>query len=107
MATNLYVGRLSYDTTDDKLQALFAQYGTVVSAQVIRERSEDRDDRSLGRSKGFGFVEMEDDAAAQKAIAELDNQEFDGRTISVNVARPKEDRPRNNFGGGGNRNRSW
>lgn len=97
MATNLYVGRLSYDTTDDKLEELFAQYGTVVSAQVIKERT---DDGTPGRSKGFGFVEMEDDAAAQKAIAELDNKEFDGRTISVNVARPKEDRPRNNFGGG-------
>ena len=103
MATNLYVGRLSYSTTDDKLEELFAQFGTVLSAQVIKERTEDG---TSGRSKGFGFVEMEDDAAAQKAIAELDNKEFDGRTISVNVARPKEDRPRNNFGGGGGGNRN-
>lgn len=87
MATKLFIGKLSYDTTNDSLQALFAQYGTVVSAQVII-------DRETNRSKGFGFVEMEDDAAAQEAIKALDGQEFEGRNIVVNVARPREDRPR-------------
>jgi RNA recognition motif-containing protein len=94
MATKLYVGKLSYDTTDSSLQALFAQYGTVVSAQVIM-------DRESGRSKGFGFVEMEDKAAADAAISALNDQEFEGRTIVVNEARPREDRPQNRSGFGG------
>jgi len=95
MATKLYVGKLSFDTTDNSLQAVFAQYGTVVSAQVIM-------DRDSGRSKGFGFVEMEDQTSADAAIAALNNQEFEGRTIAVSVARPREDRPqdRGGFGGG-------
>lgn len=95
MATKLFVGKLSYDTTNDSLQALFAQYGTVVSAQVIV-------DRDTNRSKGFGFVEMEDQAAAQAAINALDGKEFEGRTIAVSVARPREDRPQggNDFRGG-------
>jgi RNA recognition motif-containing protein len=92
MATKLFVAKLSFDTTNDSLQTLFAQYGTVTSAQVIV-------DRDTNRSKGFGFVEMQDDAAAQAAIAALDNQEFEGRIIAVSVARPREDRPQ---GGGGN-----
>jgi len=86
MATKLFVGKLSFDTTNDSLQALFAQHGTVVSAQVII-------DRETNRSKGFGFVEMEDQAAAQAAINALDGKEFEGRSIVVNVARPREDRP--------------
>lgn len=86
MATKLFVGKLSFDTTNDSLQALFAQYGTVTSAQVII-------DRSTNQSKGFGFVEMEDQAAAQAAINALDGKEFEGRMIIVNVARPREDRP--------------
>lgn len=86
MATKLFVGKLSFDTTNDSLQALFAQYGTVVSAMVITERGTDQ-------SKGFGFVEMEDQAAAQAAINALDGKEFEGRNIVVNVARPREDRP--------------
>jgi RNA recognition motif-containing protein len=86
MATKLYVGKLSYDTTDDSLRALFAQYGTVSSAQVIM-------DRETNRSKGFGFVEMEDEKEAQAAIAAINDQEFEGRTIVVNIARPREDRP--------------
>jgi RNA recognition motif-containing protein len=86
MATKLFVGKLSFDTTNDSLQALFAQYGTVVSAQVIV-------DRGTNQSKGFGFVEMEDQAAAQAAINALDGKEFEGRTIVVNVAKPREDRP--------------
>ena len=85
MAIKLYVGKLSYDTTDSSLQAQFAQYGTVVSAQVIM-------DRDSGRSKGFGFVDMEDQAAADEAIKALDGKEFEGRTIAVSVARPREDR---------------
>jgi cold-inducible RNA-binding protein len=96
MATKLFVGKLSYNSTDDSLQALFAQYGTVTSAQVIK-------DRDSNQSKGFAFVEMEDDAAAQAAIKALDGQDFEGRTIVVNVAKPREDRPRtggNSFGGG-------
>jgi RNA recognition motif-containing protein len=95
MATKLFVGKLSYDTTNDTLQALFAQFGKVVSAQVIM-------DRDTNRSKGFGFVEMEDQAEAQKAINELDGKEFEGRTIAVSVAKPREDRPAgvNNFRGG-------
>ncbi len=96
MATKLFVGKLSFDTTNDSLQTLFAQYGTVVSAQVII-------DRGTNQSKGFAFVEMEDQAAAQAAINALDGKEFEGRVIVVNVARPREDRPQhggNNFGGG-------
>ena len=92
MATKLFVGKLSFDTTNDSLQALFTQYGKVVSAQVIM-------DRGTNQSKGFGFVEMEDQVAAQAAINALDGKEFEGRTIVVNVAKPREDRPQS--GGGG------
>ncbi|HEX7963084.1 MAG TPA: RNA-binding protein [Candidatus Saccharimonadales bacterium] len=91
MATKLFVGKLSFDTTNDSLQALFTQYGKVVSAQVIM-------DRGTNQSKGFGFVEMEDQVAAQAAINALDGKEFEGRTIVVNVAKPREDRPQS--GGG-------
>ena len=94
MATKLFVGRLSFDTTDDSLRDGFAQYGTVASAQVVF-------DRTTNRSKGFGFVEMENDAEAQAAIAALNDKEFEGRTIVVNVARPREDRPQNSGGGNG------
>jgi RNA recognition motif-containing protein len=94
MATKLFVGKLSYDTTNDSLQKLFAQYGTVISAQVII-------DRDANRSKGFGFVEMEDATAAQAAINALDGKDFEGRIIVVNVARPREDRPQNGGGFGG------
>ncbi len=95
MATKLFVGKLSFDTTNDSLQTGFAQFGTVVSAQVIM-------DRDTNRSKGFGFVEMETKEAAQAAINALDGKEFEGRIIVVNVARPREDRPQggNNFRGG-------
>jgi RNA recognition motif-containing protein len=86
MATKLFVGKLSFNTNDETLQALFAEYGTVTSAKVIV-------DRDTNQSKGFGFVEMEDDDAAQKAIAALDGKEVEGRTIAVTVARPREDRP--------------
>jgi len=86
MATKLFVGKLSFSTTDDTLQALFTEYGKVASAKVIT-------DRDTNQSKGFGFVEMDDAEEAQKAISALDGKEFEGRTIVVNVARPREDRP--------------
>jgi cold-inducible RNA-binding protein len=88
MATKLFVGKLSFDTTSESLQSLFAEYGTVISAQVIM-------DRDSGRSKGFGFVEMEDQAAAQAAIDALNGNEFEGRAIVVNIAKPREERTPN------------
>ncbi len=91
MATKLFIGKLSFSTTDDSLHALFADFGTVTSASVAT-------DRDSHQSKGFGFVEMEDQEAAQKAINELDGKEFEGRIIVVNIARPKEDRPQNRNG---------
>ena len=94
---NIYVSNLSYDTTSEGLQELFAEYGEITSANVIK-------DRDSGRSRGFGFVEMSDDAQGQKAIDELNNTEFDGKTITVNVARPKTERSSggyNNRGGNG------
>lgn len=93
MAAKLYVGKLPYSTTEDELKTLFGAHGTVVSAQVIT-------DRDSGQSKGFAFVEMENEAEAEAAIKALDNSEVDGRSIVVNIARPKEDRP----AGGGYRN---
>ncbi|MFZ5424604.1 MAG: RNA recognition motif domain-containing protein [Patescibacteria group bacterium] len=78
----LYIGNLPYSTTDDSLKSLFSNYGTVVSASVIT-------DRNTGRSKGFGFVELEDDAQADQAISEMDGTEIDGRSIRVSEARPK------------------
>lgn len=87
MATKLFVGSLSYGVNDDQLNEFFAQVGKVASAKVII-------DRDTGRSKGFGFVEMENDEDAKKAIAELDGKELDGRAIAVNEARPREERPR-------------
>ncbi len=109
---NLFIGSLAYATTDDSLKAHFEQIGPVVSARVIT-------DRDSGRSKGFGFVEYENEADNQKAVDQLDGKELDGRAISVGLARPKEDRPKRDFGGndrggdrGGNgggsfRQRSW
>ena len=94
MATKLFVAKLSFNTTDDSLQQLFAKYGTVVSAKVIL-------DRETNRSRGFGFVEMENDDDAKKAIQELDGSTFEDRTIGVSVAREREDRPRTSGGGGG------
>jgi cold-inducible RNA-binding protein len=96
MASKLYVGRLPYTTTDDDLQTMFAAFGTVVSAKVIM-------DRDSGRSKGFGFVEMESDEDAKKAIEALNDSEQGKMRIVVNEARPQEERPRRDFGGGGNR----
>jgi RNA recognition motif-containing protein len=87
MAKNIYVGNLSYDTRDDGLASAFEQYGEVRSARVIT-------DRETGRSRGFGFVEMEDNDAADSAIAALNGAELDGRPLRVNEARPREPRPR-------------
>ncbi len=85
MGKKIYVGNLSYDVTDAALQTLFAPHGTVQSAQVIM-------DRTTGRSKGFGFVEMSSDAEAQAAIAALNGQDNGGRALTVNEAKPREDR---------------
>ncbi len=94
MGSKLYVGNLSYATTSSDLEQLFAQHGTVSSAEVIS-------DRETGRSKGFGFVQMGTDDEAQAAIAALNGQEHDGRPLTVNEAKPREDRPRGGGGGGG------
>ncbi len=91
MATKLFVGSLSWNVTDDQLRDFFAAAGKVASANVIV-------DRDSGRSKGFGFVEMENDDDAKKAVAELNGKELDGRAINVSEARPREERPRRDFG---------
>jgi len=97
MGSKLYVGNLSYNTSSSDLEQLFAQHGAVQSAEIIS-------DRDTGRSKGFGFVQMGSDEEAQAAIAALNGQEVDGRTLTVNEAKPREDRPRGGgggYGGGG------
>ena len=94
MGSKLYVGNLSYNTTSSDLEQLFAQHGSVSSAEVIQ-------DRDTGRSKGFGFVQMGSDDEAQAAIAALNGQQHDGRALTVNEAKPREDRPRGGGGGGG------
>lgn len=86
MATKLFVGSLPWAIDDNQLEALFSEFGQVTSAKVII-------DRDTNRSKGFGFVEFEDDEAAKAAIAKLNNSELNGRTVVVNEARPREDRP--------------
>ena len=93
---NIYVSNLSYGTSTESLQQLFAEYGEVTSANIIT-------DRETGRSRGFGFVEMPDDTEAQKAIDELNEVDFEGKTINVNVARPRTERTGGGFnrGGGG------
>ena len=83
MATNIYVGNLPFSTTNDELEALFAEYGAVSRAQVIS-------DRETGRSRGFGFVEMDDDGAAQTAIEAINGSDMGGRDLKVNVARPRD-----------------
>lgn len=116
MAKKLYVGGLPYSTTDDALKEAFAQAGTVESATVIV-------DKMSGRSKGFGFVEMSSDEEAQAAIEMFNGKDFEGRTITVNEARPMEARPPRRdfnrggsggrgfggggFGGGGGRRNNW
>ena len=93
MAKNIYVGNMSYDTNQDRLQELFATYGEVVSVNVIT-------DRDTGRPRGFAFVEMASEEEANAAIAALDGQNVDGRELKVNEARPRKPRT-----GGGNRDR--
>jgi RNA recognition motif-containing protein len=92
MAKNIYVGNLAWGVTNDDLMDLFSQYGKVLSAQVIS-------DRETGRSRGFGFVEMENAAEAEKAIEALNGVEHQSRQLTVNIAREREERS----GGGGNR----
>ncbi len=99
MAKNLYVGGLAYSVTDDELREFFESAGAVKSAVVIK-------DRESGRSKGFGFVEMEDEDDGKKALDTLNGKEINGRAINLSEARPREERPRRSFdnNGGGNRN---
>jgi len=94
MAQNLFVSSLSFSVTDDELKNFFEQVGEVASAKVIT-------DRETGRSRGFGFVEFTDEANNQAAVDKLNGQDLGGRAIAVAVARPKEDRPRRDFGGNG------
>jgi RNA recognition motif-containing protein len=97
---NIYVSNLSYNTTSESLQNLFAEYGEVTSVNVVT-------DRETGRPRGFAFVEMPDNAEGQKAIDELNETEFEGKTLNVNVARPKTERSSGggyNRGGGGGYN---
>ena len=94
MGKKLYVGNLSYDVTDSALEQMFAAHGTVQSAQVIM-------DRDTGRSKGFGFVEMGSDQEAQAAIQALNGKDSDGRALTVNEAKPREDRGGSRGGSGG------
>lgn len=99
MGKKLYVGNLSYQVDSSELEQLFSQHGTVESAQIIN-------DRETGRSKGFGFVEMSSDSEAQAAIAALNGQEHGGRALTVNEAKPREERSgggggRGGYGGGG------
>jgi len=105
MSNKLYVGNLSFDVTENDLNDAFAAHGTVTEASLMM-------DRTTGRSRGFGFVTMSTDEEAQKAIAALNGTELKGRALTVNVARPREERPgggRRDSGGGGyrggNRNR--
>jgi len=93
MNNKLFVGSLGFSVTEEQLKELFEASGTVVTVSIIK-------DRDTGHSKGFGFVEMSTDEEAQAAIANLNGKEVDGRTITVNVARPKADRPsRPSYGG--------
>ena len=95
MGKKLYIGNLSYDVSSSDLEAMLSPHGTVQSAEVIM-------DRDTGRSKGFGFVEMDSDAEAQAAIAALDGQDQGGRAIKVNEAKPREPRSGGGgYGGGG------
>lgn len=98
MAKKLYVGNLAFSVTDDELMQAFTSFGTVASARVVM-------DRMSGRSKGFGFVELEDDSQADEAINKMNGQTIAGRPVRVSEAKPQEDRPRGprRDGGGGGR----
>jgi len=97
---NIYVSNLSFAVQDEDLRGFFEEYGEVSSAKVIM-------DKFTNRSRGFGFVEMADNASAQKAIKELDGATVDGRAIRVNEAKPREDRPKRSFSNSGNNNSRW
>lgn len=103
MAKKLYVGNLAFSVTDDELQSAFTSFGNILSARVVM-------DRMTGRSKGFGFVELEDDGLADEAVNKMNGQTIGGRPVRVSEAKPQEDRPRGprregggggGFGGGG------
>ena len=100
MAKKIYVGNLSFDTNDDQLNQIFTPYGAVASARVIKDKYTDR-------SRGFGFVEMDNVAEADKAIAELNGKNVEGRTLKISEATPREDKTRGGGGydGGGSRDR--
>ncbi len=111
MSMKLYVGNLSFQTSSEDLQQLFAQAGTVESASVV-------EDRDTGRSRGFGFVEMSSEEEGESAISQFNGKEVSGRALNVNQAKPREDRGGggggrggygggNNRNGGGNRNSGW
>ena len=101
MSNKLYVGGLPYSTTEEALEQLFSEHGNVESAKVIT-------DRDTGRSRGFGFVEMETAGEAQKAISALNGTDLDGRTLTVNEAKPRENRSRGGgYGGGGGGRDRW
>jgi RNA recognition motif-containing protein len=94
--TNIFVGNLPYQTTEDELQAAFGAYGAVDRVSIVR-------DRDTGQPRGFAFVEMPNSSEAEKAIAGMNGREMNGRALNVNEARPREDRGGRGFGGGGNR----
>lgn len=96
MSTKLFVGNLSFNTTQEQLQDMFAAHGNVIGAEVIM-------DKFSGRPRGFAFVTMENKEGADAAIAALQGKEIDGRALTVNEARPREERPRGGGGGGGYR----
>ena len=98
MSKKIYVGNLSFDTNDDQLNSIFSPFGTVSSARVIKDKYTDR-------SRGFGFVEMDKVEEADKAIAELNGKNIDGRDLNINEAKPREDRPRGSSGYGEGRSR--
>jgi RNA recognition motif-containing protein len=102
---NIFVGNLSFNTTEDSVRALFEAYGTIDRVSIVT-------DRDTGQARGFGFVEMSNNAEGDRAIAELNGRDLDGRAINVNEARPKEDRGsgggnRRGGGGGGQRSNRW
>jgi cold-inducible RNA-binding protein len=102
---NIFVGNLSFGSTEDAIRSLFEAYGTVSRVSVVT-------DRETGRTRGFGFVEMDVDAEAERAIAALNGKELDGRALNINEARPKEDRGGGGGGyrgggGGGGRQKRW
>ncbi len=94
MATKLFVGNLSFNTTEGQLLEMFKQAGNVVSCELIM-------DKFTGKSRGFAFIQMGTQEEANKAIADFNGKDIDGRALTVNEARPREERPRGDFGGGG------